>query len=387
MKKVTLKRTNLLLASLLFFVPAFSSCSPTPEMATAPRTAIPTLLGPSWQQEWDSLVNAARKEGKVVISVSIGPGPRDALAQSFYEKYGISLDFVVGRSGELLPKFAAERGAGLYLMDVHLDGISSQLDMWKGGLIEPLSIEPALLLPEVRDPKVWMGGKMNLIGKDRYALSFFSRPTITLVINSELVKPEEIRSYRDLLDPKWRGKLVMQDPTVGGAGSVVMSVLAHDIMGIDFLKELAKQEPLITRDARQQIEWTARGKYPIMMAPDSSVLADFMKAQAPLKVVWPIEGTSLMAGHGVLSFYSKAPHPAARKVFTNWVLTREAQTIFARAAGTISSRVDVSAEDWIGTDSLIQAGYNYVQVDTEEGAVQMVKTRALAKEIFGHLVK
>ncbi len=391
MRMIMVRKAILLLVAWLLIVPAFGGCAQSagsaPAATSAPAAAAAAATRPDWQREWDSLVSAARKEGKVVISASIGPGPRDVLAKAFYEKYGITLDFVVGRSTELLPKFTAERNAGLYLMDAHLDGISSQLDMQNAGFIEPLAIEPALLLPEVRDLKSWMGGKLNFVGQDRYALSFFARPTITLVTNTEEVKPGEIRSYRDLLDPKWKGKLTIQDPTVGGAGSVVMSVIAYNIMGIDYLKELAKQEPLITRDARQQIEWTARGKYPIMMAPDSSVLADFMKAKAPLQVVWPAEGTSLMAGHGVLSFYKNAPHPAARKLFLNWLLTREGQTLFARAAGSISSRVDVSADEWMDADSRIQPGYNYVIVDTEEGAVQMIKTRTLAKDIFAEVMK
>ncbi|MBI4334713.1 MAG: ABC transporter substrate-binding protein [Chloroflexi bacterium] len=315
----------------------------------------------------------------------MGSEIRQPLTENFRKKHGIELVFTIGRSTELIPKVLAQRRAGLFLEDVFLSGISSQVDYKQAGLIES-GVDSVLLLPEVTDTDGWMDQTINYVGKDRYAVAFVYKPTITIAVNSELVRPDEMKSYRDLLDPKWKGRIVMQDPTVAGAGNSVMSTLVWHLMGQEYLRELARQEPVITRDRRQQVEWGARGKYPIMIAPATEILTAFVKEGAPLKVIWPIEGSDFSSGEGIISRSNKAQHPAAASVFINWLLTREGQMVFAEASGQQSARVDV-VPNWIDPEFRVKPGYKYVNQATEESAFERMKTREMTKEIFASLLK
>ncbi len=383
-------RKVIFLLTAVVLAPVAGGCSsamvaPPTEAPSLSKTGPATTAQPAWKLTWDRWLAAATKEGKVAVGGQMGTEVRLAISHAFKQDYGIDAEFLVGRASDLVPRIATERRAGLYLMDVNLDGISNQLEFKANGFTE--SLDPVLVLPEILDPKVWIGGNgINFVEKNHHSLTFWSRPTITVVVNKELTNPGEIKSYNDLLNPKWKGKLVLQDPTVGGAGNLVMTVLAWDLMGQDFLRKLAAQEPVITRDVRLQIEWGARGKYPILIAPHSNTLDEFIKAGAPLQIVWPAEGTSLSAGPGALTLMNNTPHPAAARIFINWLLTKNAQEIAARAGGTQSARVDVPA-DWIEPESRVRPGARYVLADTEESAQRRMETRELAKEIFKDQLK
>ncbi len=381
----------MVLIGLLTFLLLAGACSgaQTPAGPAAPAPTTPGR-GPAAstgaaqaQQQWDRLIAAAQKEGLVIVGMQLGPEVRQAMSEGFKAKYGISIDFVVGRAAENIPKLTAQRQSGLYLMDVYIDGLSSQLQLKEAGLLDPL--EPLVVLPEVADPKMWVGGSINFIGKDKYALTFSSSPFKILAANTQTVKPDEVKSYKDLLAPKWKGQLALQDPTVSGAGNLALTVLVWNLeLGEDFLDSLARQEPVISRNNRQLIEWVARGKYPLILGPDSSLLNEFAKSGAPLKPIWPVEGTGLSGGFGDLSVINRAPHPAAAQVFINWLLTKEGQTTINKAWGSQSARVDV-IPDWIEPEYRIQPGYKYVQTDTEANAELRIKMMEMAKAKLGHL--
>ncbi len=156
----------------------------------------------------------------------------------------------MGKPAEVAPKIQQERRAGLYTTDMFIAGIGTVISvLGPEGALDPL--DNALLLPEVTDPKSWWGG--NLIwGDEKHRLAmFFAYALDPVEINTELVKVDEIKSFRDLLDPKWKGKISFMDPRMAGGGNESFTFWA-ETMGVDFLRELAKQDLVFTRDARQQ---------------------------------------------------------------------------------------------------------------------------------------
>ncbi len=359
-----------------------SKKEPTATPALAKEAAVPrAVTAQPWERSWEELVTKAKKEGSVVVFSGAGPRVRQGLAPRLYERFGIRMEFITARGAQLSEKVTRERQAGIYSMDVMASGATQMVAVLKPkGFLDPL--EPELLLPEVTDPKVWFKGELHFIDKERQVLSFTSYPNAPLGINTELVKPGVIKSYKDLLDPKWKGKLLMTDPSVGGTATKWFGVVGSKVMGWDFMRQIARQEPMIISDLRIGLEWLARGKYPILIAPHSPTMQEFREAGAPVADFTPEEGTYLTSGSGNVCLMNRAPHPNAARLFVNWLLTKEAGELWQRTMGQQSARLDVPA-DYMGSGEVRQPGVKYMIGDNEELLLAEPEYQKLAKEIFG----
>src|SRR3990172_249498 len=171
-----------------------------------------------WQETWNKVVAGAREEGKLVIYSSMGPPTRKAITRAMAEKYGVTAEFVSARPREFVQRILSERKAGLYHGDITVSGTGDITPRLKPAKALE-SLDSALILPEVLDKKVWWGGNHLWVDKEHTQVCFVAKPQVGVTINTNLVKPEEIRSYKDLLDPKWKGKILQDDPTLGGGGS------------------------------------------------------------------------------------------------------------------------------------------------------------------------
>ena len=132
---------------------------------------------------------------------------REEVAKGFKNRFGIDVDFVVGRPPELIQKLDRESKAALYLADaINLGGGSSINMLNPKGLLKP--IEPELTLPEVKDPKAWRMGKLPFIDKDGICLGMLATYERYIAVNTDQVKKSEITSLKDLLDPKRKGEIL-----------------------------------------------------------------------------------------------------------------------------------------------------------------------------------
>ncbi len=354
---------------------AFSASAPTGK--SSPQKD----QGSSWETEWNNAVEGAKKEGKVVIYSSLASNSRVVLGKAFKEKYGIDVEWVAGRGAEATEKFFTERRGGLYLGDLFIiGGITPFVSLKPAGVLEPL--KPLLILPEVTNPKAWWGGGLWFADNAR---SYVSSPILTtaqyLVANSTMVKKGEIVSYRDLLKPKWKGKIILNDPTTVGAGSRWFAVVAEKIMGVDYMRELAKQDIVVTRDQRLQLEWISREKYPVILGPQPDITAEFTHAGAPLMPIEVSEGSWLGGGPGLAAYINKAPHPNAAKVFLNWFHSKEGQTIYGRSSLTESARLDVP-NDYLDPSVRRKPNVKYFISEDEDFIMKFNDLMKLAGQIF-----
>ncbi|HLB29704.1 MAG TPA: hypothetical protein VJM69_06215, partial [Dehalococcoidia bacterium] len=147
---------------------ALAACA-AEEKAT-PAPASPTAAAkPAWEQEWEQVLAAARREGKIALAGPSESGLRRALTEPFQKKYGITVEYLAATGSELAPRIKTEREAGQYLWDIHIGGNFTMIQALKPmGALDPL--EPALILPEVKEPKNWRGGNLPLVDKDRLIL-------------------------------------------------------------------------------------------------------------------------------------------------------------------------------------------------------------------------
>src|SRR5258705_2098169 len=168
-----------------------------------------------WQNEWEQTLRAAKKEGRVVVVADASAEVRDALTGPFTEKYGIAVDYFGVQGREIGPRVGAERKAGQYLWDIYMHGTTTALTVMNPmGAFDPL--EPALIAPDVKEPQNWRGGSLEFVDPGRRIMVAIAMQRGTIFINSDLVDPKEFKSYKDLLNPKWKGKLAIDDPSRSG---------------------------------------------------------------------------------------------------------------------------------------------------------------------------
>lgn len=344
-----------------------------------------TVQKEAWQVEWEKTIEEAKKEGTINISVWGGPRIREKVGKAFKEKYGIEIAWTPGGGLEIAEKVIRERRAGLYLADMSISGTGTFVTVLKpAGVLEP--VEPELILPEVKDPKVWYAGKLPFMDKEKLIFFIDNFPNPPILINTELVRKDEIRSYSDLLAPRWKGNIAWTDPTIPGSGSQTAFVVGGVIMGWDFLKEIARQDPKFHRDRRQVVDWVAKGKYPVGIGTDRATILEYVEAGSPLKQLTPREGTYLSSGGANMVIFSKAPHPNARRVFLNWLLSKEGMSTWSKADGYLTSRIDIST-DHIDAEDLFQPGMKYFNTTDEEWDMGRPARFEKIKEIFGPLLR
>ncbi|MBI4331230.1 MAG: extracellular solute-binding protein [Chloroflexi bacterium] len=364
---------------------ACSQPSSPPQPAAPPVTAAPAGPGTAaepWRQQWDSVVAEAKKEGVVAITASWGPEPRQAVIRAFKEKYGIDVEVSPGGSAQLGQKIITERRAGVFSYDATVQGSNFGINLMKPvQAFDPA--EPALMLPEVKYPKAWLGGEFPWFDRARTMIPFFARLDTNLSINTSLVKPGEITAYKDLLNPKWKGKILITDPTTVGPGSGWFRENGKDL-GMDFMRALVKQEPMFSRNDRLSVEWLANGKAGILVAGLADPLTNFIKEGAPIAIIDAQDSRVLSASSGIVSLMNRPPHPNAARLFVNWILTREGQTILTQTVGLASRRLDAPT-DHILPVLLPQPGRKYTEY-TEEGVAGDAEAQAMSKEIFGPLL-
>ncbi|HMA81363.1 MAG TPA: extracellular solute-binding protein, partial [Candidatus Binatia bacterium] len=296
------------------------------------------------QSEWDKTVELAKKEGKVVVSIPTSAELRKAFDSEFRKAFpGIELELNAARGSSNINKIAEEQNAGLHTIDLHIGGTTSIIT----GLLAPNFLEPvmpSLLLPEVKDPKYWWAGHLWADNAKKYIYSFTAYMTETIWYNAALVKPEEISSWENLLDPKWKGKIAILDPRSPGSGESNWAFL-WKIKGEPFLAKLAAQDMMVGRNLRQLGEAVARGKSAISIGVSYYTYVPFIKAGLPVKPISNIkEGYYAGSGSGNLAILKNPPHPNAARVFVNWLLSREGQGAFTKALGQPTRRFDVDTK-------------------------------------------
>ena len=343
---------------------------------------------PSPAVEWERTVEAAKKEGKVVVSIPASAELRRGIEKVFKQRFGIEAELNVGRAASITGKIQQESKSGVPGFDLHMGGGESMVSgLLSEGILAPL--EPAMILREIKDPNNWWGGHIWLDKAKRYIYASQAYQVELIWCNTDYVKPEEIRSLTDLLNPKWSGKIGYLDPRTPGAGSSMWSFL-WKLKGEDYLKKLAGQKLFLGRDQRVLAESLAKGKVALVVGLSYYSFLPFAKAGLPVKSVsTPRDEIYVSGGSGNVAIIKNAPHPNAAKVFLNWFLGQEGQETYSRAMGQATRRLDVDTQ-WLkefgvfaAKDSLTLDQYSKLENQSEE---KILKTREAATELARKLL-
>lgn len=337
-----------------------------------------------FQSEWQALIAAAQKEGKVVISAVPGTGMRKKLPEMFKEKFGVEVEVIVTPSRQSAQRAIREAQAGAGTMDVFSTGQSTLIRvLYPKGLLAP--IKPLLIHPDIAKKEVWQKGEPWFID-DKRAHMFRAVDLVLPMafVNAKHVDPEAIKTTADFLDPKYKGKIVVYDPTRPGPGSNAVSYYMK-MKGEKFVVDLIKgQEAKLTRNRRQLVDWLAQGRYPIAIAASINEIARLRREGFQIAAVQPSDIMPYDApGSGVLALFKNAPHPKAAQLFLNWIMTREGMQLYQDLEGMPVTRTDVDRSSLMVPETVPKPGVTYF--DTADYKYVTTESRKLFGKLKGLL--
>jgi iron(III) transport system substrate-binding protein len=259
------------------------------------------------------LIEAAKKEGKVVFYTSMDLQVVERLAKAFEAKYpGVTAQIERTGAERLYQRVGQEYASNIRVVDVIESYVGHLLD-WKqrGWLVSYVTPDVARWPVDARDDSWYFAAH---------------RATLSVIAyNTKLVKPEDApTSYADLLDPKWRGKIVKSHPAYSGNTMAATFVLSR-ALGWDYFKKLGQQRILQVQSANDPPKKLALGER-TLMADGTEYVTLLAKAQgAPVAIVYPTEGTPLVSASAAVM--KDAPRPNAARLFVSYLFSSEAQQL------------------------------------------------------------
>jgi iron(III) transport system substrate-binding protein len=302
-----------------------------------------------WQVDWRRTVEGAKSEGQLSLYGGLEITHPDIVAAFNKEFPFIKIVSASGRAADMVTRIVAERRADKYLADITASGPNGPRTLYLNKMLDPIA--PALMLPEVTDSSKWYGAKHWYADPENKYIFMFEGTIVTtgLSYNTKLMQADEIKSYWDLLNAKWKGKLLGQDPRGAALLTPVLILYHRPGVGPEFLRRFYTETDMtLFRDRRQGTNWLATGKFPLC-----HLCRDIDKALQqglPVDEIAPQklkEGSAIGGGgSSVIALINRAPHPNAAKVFINWYLSRAGQTVWQ----TVMNLKEVEASDSMRMD-------------------------------------
>jgi len=260
-----------------------------------------------------NVLELARKEGKVVWYSSLGLSLAQKVCDAFNKKsLGVTCELNRDGSERIFQKVMQEAGANLWIADVvHTSDISHFLDFKaKGMLAKYAPAGSERFRPEFRD-------------RDGFYAVLRGTPYVMAVNTQKVAKAEAPRRWKDLLDPKWKGKLVHAHPGYSGVVVTGMTGLLG-AFGWDYYAALAKNNPLVVQSAEDPPMKVSGGEAWVGVAGEYNFYRAAKKGN-PIEIVFPEEGVPFVSSANAIM--ARAPHPNAARVFTDFLFGKEAQQI------------------------------------------------------------
>lgn len=268
--------------------------------------------------DWAPVIEAARKEGALVLSTGLESPVMRTIFKNFEAKYGVRVDSLVGRPSEVRERIRVAQIAGRQQVDV-VFGSEALTNIRHAEDKSVADIAPILMADRDRS-------------RLKSQVQFLPQITITygLLVNTSMVRPEdEPKGFFDLLDPKWKNRILIDDPRTNGPGHIFF--IGTRVLGAErhaeLHKRMAAQNPAFVIGTQEAARKVVRGEYPVLVAftlPDITALPGL-----PVKAVPPVEGCPYVP-YGS-SIVTNAPHPNAALLFSHYNSSDEALTEYAKA--------------------------------------------------------
>jgi iron(III) transport system substrate-binding protein len=280
------------------------------------------------QETTQAMIAAAQKEGKVTWYTAVDIKVAEQVAKAFRAEYpGIEIEVERSGSERVFQRINQEYQSNIYNVDVVNSSDASHFLFWKQQkwLAPHTPPDVARFPAQYKDPEGY------------YAVW---RATLSVMgYNTSLVDAKDApTSYADLLDPKWKGKLVKSHPGYSGT-SLTGTYAIVKVLGWDFLEKLSKQGVLQLQSTTATPKSIASGERLVMVDGNEYNMFIEIAAKSPVKIIYPKEGTPFVTSPTAI--FARAPHPNAARVLQNFLYTQKIQQLTVNEGGTRSMHPDV----------------------------------------------
>ena len=314
----------------------------------------------------DPRLEAARKEGKVVWYTSLALTSSEKVAKLFETAYpGVKVEVHRTGSQRILQRMMQELQAGIKNVDV----------------VHTSDAGHYVLLKEKKLLMRYAPAGVDAFGagfKDRDGYHYGLRATVNVIAyNTKVISPADApRTWKDLLDPKWRGRLVTAHPGYSGVIATHVLALVH-LHGWDYFKALAQNKPMLVQSAVDPSGVVASGERPVAVDGGDYTFYQVKKKGNPVEIVYPKEGVPLVVSPSAITSF--APHPNAARLFTDFIFSREIQQVLADTEGLYSGHPQVTYP----SDKPRLSDLKVLAVDAEELEKRNEEIKTRFVEFFG----
>ena len=290
-------------------------------LAASSMFASVTSAAPPASAVTPQLIEAAKKEGKVVFYTSIDLPVAERIAKAFEAKYpGIAVRVERTGAERVFQRIGQEYASRIHAVDVVNSSDAAHFIVWKReGILEPyLPEDVAKYYPaEHKDPDG--------------TFATFRAWVCVIGYNTNMVKAEDApKSYADLLDPKWTGKIVKAHPSYSGTIMTATYQMSRDL-GWEYFEKLAKQKVMQVQSSADPPKKLALGERAVMADGNEYNMFVEKEKGSPVEIVYATEGSPLIVGPNAL--FKNAPNPNAARLFQSFCFSPEAQQLSIDVGG------------------------------------------------------
>ena len=283
-----------------------------------------------------SVIEGAKREAKLVIYTGVERAAAQVLVNAFKSKYPfIAAETVRASSSKLATRLDAELEAnrvGGDVIEFSLLYLTTSLQQ-RGELLQYDSPEYAKYPRQYSAPGYWAASGVS---------------NIIVLLNTRKIDEANIpQSWWDLAKPFWKDKLTIDNLEVSGTGYNWLTAIVNDAsLGWRFIEALGKNRPGIERGHAGMAQKVAAGEYAGAAEMSDFHLKNLRDAAAavPLRGVWPSEGVP--SEPWTSAILKRAPHPNAARLFLDFLLSREGQSLYVQTMGWVSARPDVAPPEF-----------------------------------------